>query len=92
MLKKKKKKTPAIIETAEEDGEIEKQERQRFLTCSRSLSSPITAPVFQLMTSEKGSSQPLLSMTGTQAAYVHKHKHTHKQKGHSSASFMVHLH
>lgn len=37
-------------------------------TCSSSLSSPMTAAVFQAMTSEKGSSQPLLSMTGTQAA------------------------
>ncbi len=46
----------------------------RFQTCSRSLSSPITAAVFQSMTSEKGSSQPLLSMTGTQAAYKHAHR------------------
>lgn len=37
-------------------------------TCNSSLSSPITAAVFQSMISEKGSSQPLLSITGTQAA------------------------
>ncbi len=39
------------------------------VTCSRSLSSPMTAAVFQSMISEKGSSQPLLSITGTHAAW-----------------------
>lgn len=42
--------------------------RLRAVTCSRSLSSPMTAAVFQSMISEKGSSQPLLSITGTHAA------------------------
>lgn len=41
---------------------------EKLHTCKRSLSSPITAAVFQSMISEKGSSQPLLSITGTQAA------------------------
>lgn len=39
------------------------------VTWSRSLSSPMTAAVFQSMISEKGSSQPLLSITGTHAAW-----------------------
>lgn len=43
--------------------------RLRAVTCSRSLSSPMTAAVFQSMISEKGSSQPLLSITGTHAAW-----------------------
>ena len=47
------------------------------VTCSRSLSSPMTAAVFQSMISEKGSSQPLLSITGTHAAWnTHTHTHT----------------
>lgn len=41
---------------------------EALLTCNSSLSSPITAALFQSMISEKGSSQPLLSITGTQAA------------------------
>lgn len=48
-------------------------------TCNRSLSSPITAAVFQSMISEKGSSQPLLSITGTQAAWKTNHTHKHRQ-------------
>lgn len=49
-------------------------------TCNSSLSSPITAAVFQSMISEKGSSQPLLSITGTQAACKMKiHMHAHDQ-------------
>ena len=48
------------------------------VTCSRSLSSPMTAAVFQSMISEKGSSQPLLSITGTHAAW-NTHTHTHTQ-------------
>lgn len=58
-------------------------------TCSRSLSSPMTAAVFQSMISEKGSSQPLLSITGTQAAWegrarahTQAHKHTHTGQTH----------
>ena len=47
-------------------------------TCSRSLSSPMTAAVFQSMISEKGSSQPLLSITGTHAAW-NTHTHAHIQ-------------
>lgn len=39
-----------------------------FLTCNNNLSSPMMAAWFQSITSEKGSSHPLLSMTGTQAA------------------------
>lgn len=45
-------------------------------TCRRSLSSPMTEAVRQSMISEKGSSQPLLSMTGTQAACTRTHTQT----------------
>lgn len=37
-------------------------------TCNSSLSSPMMAAFFQSITSEKGSSQPLLRIKGTQAA------------------------
>lgn len=39
-----------------------------FSTCNSSRSSPMTAAFLQSMTSEKGSSQPLLRITGIQAA------------------------
>lgn len=42
--------------------------RRLFLTCNSNLSSPMTAACFQSITSENGSSHPLLSITGTQAA------------------------
>ena len=44
-------------------------------TCSSSLSSPRMAAFLQSMTSEKGSSQPLLRMTGMHAAWRAKHGH-----------------
>lgn len=42
--------------------------RRLSLTCNSNLSSPMTAACFQSITSENGSSHPLLSITGTQAA------------------------
>lgn len=46
--------------------------RGLFLTCNNNLSSPMMAAWFQSITSEKGNSHPLLSMTGTQAACGHR--------------------
>lgn len=42
-----------------------------FVTCSSNLSSPSMTAWFHCMTSENGSSQPLLSSTGMQAAWTH---------------------
>lgn len=69
-------------------------------TCNSSLSSPITAAVFQSMISEKGSSQPLLSITGTQAAWKTKpttpltptgsvNKHAAKERDHFQVTILT---
>lgn len=43
------------------------------VTCSSNLSSPSMTAWFHCMTSENGSSQPLLSSTGIHAAWTHTH-------------------